>query len=151
MSAKNASNSRLPRTPHADKPRTDEAVRKQSGADLQNGWLARHGTFSMTDERLVFVPTLLDTGLGAKRREIKLEDVRAIERFPRNPHSIPLGGKRARLMLHTDECVYEFMLPDLDSWIDALEKMFVMRSKRGLGDPPPVLREGVENFMLAEE
>jgi hypothetical protein len=151
MSAKSASTSKLPRKPNAAKPRVDEPVRKQSGADLQNGWLARHGTFSMTDERLVFVPTVLDTGLGAKRREIKLEDIRTIERFPRNPNSMPPAGRRARLLLHTDECVYEFLLPDLDSWIDALEKMFVMRSKRGLGDGPPVLREGVENFMLAEE
>jgi len=105
----------------------------------------------LTDTRIVFVPTPLDTGLGAKRREIMLTDVRAIERFPRNPNDSPRGGRRPRLLLHTDECIYEFMLPDLDSWIDALEKMFVMRSKRGLGDPPQVLREGVENFMLAED
>jgi hypothetical protein len=151
MSVTNATSSKLPRKPHAAKPGPDEPIRKRSGADLQNGWLARHGTFTLTDDRLVFVPTLLDTGLGAKRREIMLTDVRTIERFPRHPNDMPRGGKRPRMLLHTDECVYEFMLPDLDSWIDTLEKMFVMRSKRGLGDPPPVLREGVENFMLAEE
>jgi hypothetical protein len=151
MSVTNAPSSKLPRKPHAAKPGPDEPIRKRSGADLQNGWLARHGTFTLTDDRLVFVPTLLDTGLGAKRREIMLTDVRTIERFPQNPNDMPRGGKRPRMLLHTDECVYEFMLPDLDSWIDTLEKMFVMRSKRGLGDPPPVLREGVENFMLAEE
>jgi hypothetical protein len=151
MTATDAPSSRLPRKPNAPKPGPDEAIRKRSGADLQNGWLARHGTFTLTDTRIVFVPTPLDTGLGAKRREIMLTDVRAIERFPRNPNDIPRGGRRPRLLLHTDECIYEFMLPDLDSWIDALEKMFVMRSKRGLGDPPQVLREGVENFMLAED
>jgi len=151
MTASKAPSSKLPRAPHAPKPRPDETVRKRSGADLQNGWLSRHGTFTLTDDRLVFVPTLLDTGLGAKRREIMLADVRTVERFPRHPNDMPRGGRRPRMLLHTDECVYEFMLPDLDSWIDALEKMFVMRSKRGLGDPPPILREGVENFMLAEE
>jgi hypothetical protein len=151
MTARNATHSRLPRKPHAPKPRLDESVRKRSGADLQNGWLARHGTFTMTDDRLVFVPTLLDTGLGAKRREIMLADVRTVERVPRHPNDMPRGGKRPRMLLHTDECVYEFMLADLDSWIDALEKMFVLRVKRGLGDPPPILREGVENFMLADE
>jgi hypothetical protein len=43
------------------------------------------------------------------------------------------------------------MLPDLDSWIDTLEKIYVMRKNRGLGEGPTVIREGVENFMLSEE
>jgi hypothetical protein len=143
--------SKLPRVPNAAKPRPDEAVRKQSGADLQNGWLARHGTLTLTDDRLVFVPTILDTGLGAKRREVPLDSVTAIERFPRHPQDLPRGGRRPRLLLHTDACIYELILPDLDSWIDTLEKIYVLRSRRGLGDGPPVLREGVDNFMLAEE
>jgi hypothetical protein len=143
--------SKLPRKPNAAKPRPDEHVRKRSGADLQNGWLARHGTLTLTDERLVFVPTPLDTGLGAKRREILLGDIRTLERFPRNPNSMSHGGKRARMLIHTDECVYEFMVPDLDSWIDTMEKMFVLREQRGDGPRPPVLREGIENFMLLED
>jgi len=151
MTTQTEKNSKLPRHPNADKPRPDEAVRKRSGADLQNGWLGRHGTFTLTDDRLVFVPTILDTALRAKRREILLTDVTAIERFPRDPNGMPRGGRRPRLLLHTNECVYEFMLPDLDSWIDTLEHMFVLRQKRGLGDPPPVLREGIENFQLTEE
>jgi hypothetical protein len=142
---------RLPRKPNADKPRPDEHVRKRSGADLQNGWLARHGTLTLTDDRLVFVPTVLDTGLGAKRREIPLTAIETIERFPRNPNSLNTGGKRARMLIHSDECVYELMVPDLDSWIDTLEKMFHLREQRGLGPMPPVLREGVENFMLTDE
>jgi hypothetical protein len=150
MTAK-SSNSKLPRGPHAPKPRPDEKVRKQSGADLQNGWLARHGTMSLTDERLVFVPTILDTALGAKRREFPLDQVTTIERFPRHPNDLPRGGRRPRLLVHTDACIYEFMLPDLDAWIDTLEKVYVMRKNRGLGDGPNVIREGVENFMLAEE
>ena len=55
------------------------------------------------------------------------------------------------MLIHTDECTYERMVPDLDSWIDTLEKMFHLRAERGLGPQPPVLREGVENFMLADE
>ena len=64
----------LPRVPNADKPRPDETVLKKSGADLQNGWLARHGDLLCTEDRLVFVPTALDTALRAKRREIPLDD-----------------------------------------------------------------------------
>ncbi len=143
--------SKLPRKPHAPKPRPDEHVRKRSGADLQNGWLARHGTLTLTDERLVFVPTPLDTGLGAKRREMLLGDIDTLERFPRDPNSMSQGGKRARMLVHTDECIYEFMVPDLDSWIDTMEKMFVLREQRGDGPRPPVLREGIENFMLLDE
>jgi len=142
---------RLPRKPHAQKLSPDEHVRKQTGADLQNGWLARHGTLSLTDDRIVFAPTVLDTGLGAKRREIPLDAIRTLERFPLNPNRFSEGGKRARMLIHTDECTYELMVPDLDSWIDTLEKMFHLRAERGLGPQPPVLREGVENFMLADE
>ena len=57
--------SRLPRVPHAEKPRDGEKVFKRTGADLQNGWLARHGDLFLTEDRLVFVPTLLDTALMA--------------------------------------------------------------------------------------
>jgi hypothetical protein len=151
MTTQTEKKSKLPRLPNADKPRPDEPVRKRTGADLQNGWLGRHGTFTLTDDRLVFVPTFLDTALGAKRREIPLTAITAIERFPRNPNSMPRGGRRPRLLVHTDECVYEFMVPDLDSWIDTLEHMFRLREKRGQGDAPPVLREGVDNFQLTEE
>lgn len=126
-------------------------MRKRSGADLQNGWLGRHGTFTLTDDRILFAPTILDTAMGAKRREFPLADITAIERMPRHPDDLPPGGRRPRLLLHTDECIYEFMLPDLDSWIDTLEKMYILRQRRGLGDGPPILREGVENFMLADE
>jgi len=36
--------------------RPDETILKKSGADLQNGWLARHGELYCTEDRLVFVP-----------------------------------------------------------------------------------------------
>ena len=68
-----ASSSRLPRGPHAERPRPDEKVRKRTGADLQNGWLARHGTLFLSDDRLVFVPTLMDTAMRAKRRGLYRE------------------------------------------------------------------------------
>ena len=60
---------RLPRVAHCEKVREDETVYKQTGADLQNGWLGRHGTLFLTDRRMLFVPTLLDTALQARRRQ----------------------------------------------------------------------------------
>jgi hypothetical protein len=142
---------RLPRRPHADKPRPDEKVLKCTGADLQNGWLGRHGDLMLTEERLVFVPTLVDTALLAKRREIRLDAIRAIERFPLSQGIMPRGGRRPRMLLHTDECVYEFMVGDLDAWIDLLERVFQLRARRGEGTAPPVRREGHTNPLLMEE
>lgn len=143
--------SRLPRVPHAPKPRPDEKIRKRSGADLQNGWLARHGTLFLTDERLVFVPTILDTILRAKRREIPLSELREVERFPKHAGDLPTAGKRPRLYLHTAECVYALMVPDMDSWIDSIEVVYRLRAKRGDEYRPVITREGVENLLLAEE
>jgi hypothetical protein len=142
---------RLPRVAHADRPRPDERVLKRSGADLQNGWLARHGDLILTEERLVFVPTLLDTALMAKRREIALDAIRAIERFPLSPGTMPRGGRRPRMLVHTDECVYEFMVGDLDAWIDLLERWFLRRERRGEGPAPPIRREDYENPLLIED
>lgn len=143
-----ASSSRLPRGPHAERPRPDETVRKQTGADLQNGWLARHGTLSLTDERLVFVPTVLDTLLQAKRREIPLDTLEEVERFPRNPGEFTVGGKRPRILLHTPECVYEFMVPDLDAWIDAIEIVCEKRVEQGRAErAPAIAREGYTNLL----
>jgi hypothetical protein len=142
---------RLPRSPHAEEPRPDEKVLKRTGADLQNGWLARHGDLVLTEERLVFLPTLLDTALRAKRREIPLSSIREIERFPVAPGTMPRGGRRPRMLLHTDHCVYEFMVGDLDAWIDLLERYFQLRARRGEGEAPPVRREGHLNPLLMEE
>lgn len=145
-------NRKLPRRPHADRPGPDEQILKQGGADLQNGWLSRHGTLSVTDERLVFVPTVLDTALGAKRREILLDEISEIERFPISPDSgISLGGKRPRMILHTPECAYELMVGDLDSWIDSLEKVYAIRAKKGRTYCPAITREGYVNLLLVEE
>ncbi|HET6690155.1 MAG TPA: hypothetical protein VFG74_04750 [Miltoncostaeaceae bacterium] len=140
---------KLPRAKHADRPRPDETVLKQSGADLQNGWLARHGTLFATDQRLLFVPTLLDTALRGKRREIPLGDITEIERFPRSPGDMPRGGKRPRMLIHTDACVYEFMVGDLDAWIDSLERVYQRRA-RETGDDhmPRITREGYVNLLL---
>lgn len=151
MGDSNGPGSRLPRLPHADKPRPDERVLKRSGADLQNGWLGRHGDLVLTDERLVFVPTLLDTAMMAKRRQILLEEIREIERFPVSAGNMPPGGRRPRMLLHTDECVYEFMVGDLDAWIDMLERWYLIRERRGDGTAPPVRREDHVNPLLLEE
>ncbi|HMN98295.1 MAG TPA: hypothetical protein PKD59_02670 [Miltoncostaeaceae bacterium] len=146
-----ASNRKLPRVKHADRPRPGETVLKQSGADLQNGWLARHGTLYATDDRLLFVPTVLDHALQAKRREIPLGDVTEIERFPRSPAEMPLGGKRPRMLIHTDACVYEFMVGDLDAWIDALERVYQRRSREtGEDYTPRITREGYVNLLMED-
>ncbi len=143
--------SRLPRVPHASKPRPDEKIRKRAGVDLQNGWMGRHGTLYLTDERLVFVPTIIDTALRAKRREISLDHLLEVERFPKSPDELPSAGKRPRLYLHTAECVYQFVVPDMDSWIDSIEVVYNIRAKRGLTHRPRIVREGVENLLMAEE
>ena len=144
-------NRALPRGPHAEKPRPDEAILRRSGADLQNGWLARHGELYATEDRLVFVPTLLDTLLRAKRREITLDDITEIERFPVAPGRMPQGGRRPRMILHTDACSYEIMVPDLDGWIDTLQFIYRRRARRGRPYMPRVTREEYENPLLDDE
>ena len=146
-----ASTSKLPRVKHADRPRPDETVLKQSGADLQNGWLARHGTLFATDDRLVFVPTVLDHLLLGKRREIPLDDITEVERFPLSPGNMPHGGRRPRMLLHTDACVYEFMVGDLDAWIDALEAVYRRRAREVGNDyAPRITREGYVNLLIED-
>jgi hypothetical protein len=137
--------------PQAEKPRPDETIRKRTGADLQNGWLARHGTLTLTDDRLVFVPSPLDTVMLGRRREIALDTLAEVERWPKSPREIPRGAKRPRMRLHTPQGIYEFLVGDLDAWIDALEKMYVLRWRKGLEHTPVFTREEGENFMLAEE
>ena len=139
---------KLPRKPHADKPRPDETIRRRGGADLNNGWLARHGTLYLTDERLLFVPTVLDTAMAAKRREIRLDDIVEIERFPREPGVMPPGGKRARMLIHDGTTCYHFIVGDLDSWIDTIELIYQRRVKKGHVYRPTVTREGVTNTLL---
>jgi len=143
-------NNKLPRRGHAAPLADDEKVRKLSDADLQNGWLGRHGKLHLTDERLLFVPTPLDRLMLAKRREIMLDDMTAVERYPRSVNDLP-SVKRSRMILHTDECNYEFMVGDVDAWIDAIEKVFDLRRKAGRPHMPEILRDDYENLLLAEE
>jgi hypothetical protein len=146
-----ASNSKLPRVKHADRPRPGETVLKQSGADLQNGWLARHGTLFATDERLLFVPTVLDHALQAKRREIPLDDISEIERYPLSPGEMSPGGRRPRMLIHTDACVYEFLVGDLDAWIDSLEAVYRRRARADGNDHMPrITREGYVNLLIED-
>ncbi|MGD9694734.1 MAG: hypothetical protein AB7V42_03625 [Thermoleophilia bacterium] len=151
MTPSEGSGTKLPRGPHAERPRPDEEVLKRSGADLQNGWLSRHGTLFLLRERLVFVPTILDTFLRAKRREIPLDDITRIERFPRSPGDMPRGGRRPRLLLHTPAVTYELIVGDLDAWIDALERVYQLRGRQGGRPAPPVEREGYTNLLLEDE
>lgn len=144
-----APSTKLPRVKHAERPRPDESVLKRTGADLNNGWLGRHGTLSLTDERIVFVPTVLDHVLGAKRREIPLDAIRAVERWPLDPGSIPPGGKRPRIFVDTDDARYIFLPTDLDGWFDLLQLAFYKRSKQDPGSGMPEFRRtGVENGLL---
>lgn len=142
-----ASKAKLPRGPHAERPRPGEVVRKRAGVDLQNGWLARHGTLFLTDERLVFVPTALDTAMRARRREIPLDRLLEVERYPKDVDGYTVAGKRARLLFHTEECVYQFMVPDMDAWIDAIEIVCEARAKGGSGHMPVITREGYTNLL----
>jgi hypothetical protein len=143
-------NRKLPRGPSAARPRPGETVRKQGGADLQNGWLGRHGTLYLADERLVFVPTVLDTLLRAKRREMPLDEIIEVERSPSSPDGAIPGGQRPRMIIHTEECAYEFMVGDLDAWIDALEIVYAHRNKNGQPHQPVVVRTGSTTAMLRE-
>lgn len=143
--------SRLPRIPHAEKIRPDETILKKNGADLQNGWLGRHGDLVITEDRLVFQPTILDTLLRAKRREIPLDAVQEIERYPLSADDTPPGGRRPRVLVHTEECVYEFMVGDLDLWIDTMERVYERRRKAGKPWTPRFTREGYVNLLLDSE
>ncbi len=139
-----------PRIGGVEKPREDERVLKQTGADMQNGWISRHGTLFLTDERLVFVPTPLDTALLGKRREIPLGALTAIERFPHAVGDAPRSGRRPRIRLHMGETVWEFLVGDLDAWIDLLELVFTRRHARDGAAVPEILREGHVNILLED-
>lgn len=142
---------RLPKRP--PKPAAigaDEKVIKSTGADLQNGWLGRHGELSLTSDRLVFIPTPLDRVLQARSREFRLEDVTEIERYPIHVDHNPPGGKRQRMYLHTDECAYQFMVPDLDGWIDMLDIVARRRAEERGAAAPVITRDGRENPLVGE-
>ena len=142
---------KLPRHPHAPKPQKDETIRRRGDVDLNNGWLSRHGVLYLTDERLVFVPTILDTAMRAKRREILLDRITEVERWPEEPGGMTPGGKRPRLLIHDHECIYEFVIGDLDSWFDTIELIYQRRSKKGRTYRPRFTRTGVENMLLDED
>jgi hypothetical protein len=142
---------RLPKVAHAERPRPDEKVLRQTGADLNNGWLARHGTLYLCEDRIVFVPTPLDTALRAKRREIALDDLEAVERWPARPGTMPQGGKRPRLILHAGGVGHEFLVPDLDGWFDLFEVILCRRGRQTGARLPEFIREGVENPLIEPE
>ena len=141
---------KLPKRANAEPLREDERLRKLSDADMQNGWLSRHGKLHLTDDRLLFVPTPLDRALLCKRREISLDEITAIERYPRSVNDPP-SLKRSRLILQTPECHYELLVGDLDAWIDAMEKVYDLRQKDGRPHKPETLRDDYENLLLAED
>lgn len=151
MGSEERSRKTLPRLPHAAPPGPEERIIKRGGADLQNGWLGRHGDLVLTDDRLVFLPTLLDTAMRAKRREVRLDDIHTIERFPLRAGDPPPAGKRPRMLLHTEACVYELMVGDLDGWIDTIERVYQVRASKGGGRRPMTLREGHTNIFLLDE
>ncbi|MFZ4755575.1 MAG: hypothetical protein ACOYL4_06140 [Miltoncostaeaceae bacterium] len=144
-----SSQDRLPRVAHAERPRPDEKILWKTGADLNNGWLGRHGTLYLTEQRLVFVPTPLDHLLRAKRREIAREDIEAIERFPLSPGVMPRGAKRPRMYLFANGVRYQFMVPDLDPWIDILEVVYTRAHEADSSVRiPEIRRNGIENALL---
>lgn len=149
MPTSQAPPSRLPRAPHATRPAADEKILKQSQADLNNGWLGRHGKLHLTPTRVVFVPTPLDHLLGAKRREIMLDDIRAVERWPLSPGEIPRGAKRPRLFIDTADVRYIWLPTDLDGWFDILQLVFYRRSQENPGSGMPEFRRtGMDNGLI---
>ena len=144
-----SSEDRLPRVKHAERPREGEKILWKTGADLNNGWLGRHGTLYLTEDRLVFVPTALDHLLGAKRREILRGDLDAVERWPISPGEMPRGAKRPRMYLWADGVRYQFIVPELDSWIDVLEVAYQRaRESDASAHVPEFRRSGVQNGLL---
>ncbi len=140
---------RLPRVSHAQKPGSDEKILKHSQTDLNNGWLGRHGKLYLTPTRMVFVPTPLDHALGAKRREILLDDIRAVERWPLSPGEMPRGAKRPRLFIDTGDVRYIFLPTDLDGWFDILQLVFYRRSQESPGSGMPEFRRtGMDNGLI---
>jgi len=140
---------KLPRNGHAPKMGPDETVLKRTNTDLNNGWLGRHGQLNLTESRILFVPTPLDHVLGAKRREILLDDIRAVERWPLSPGDVPRGAKRPRLFIDTATTRYIFLPSDLDGWFDLIQLMFYKRSKEDPGSGRPEFRRtGVENGLI---
>ncbi len=147
--ANDAPSTKLPRNGHAPKLGPDEPVLKKTSTDLNNGWLGRHGQLHLTNERILFVPTPLDHLLGAKRREIPLDDIRAVERWPLSPGEVPRGAKRPRLYIDTASTRYIFLPSDLDGWFDLIQLVFYKRSKEDPGSGRPEFRRtGVENGLL---
>ena len=142
---------RLPKRPPRPAPLgPDEKVFKSTDADLQNGWLGRHGKLSLADERVVFVPTPLDRLLQARSREIRLEDIIEIERYPTNVNHNAPGGKRARMFVHTADVAYQFLVPDLDGWIDMIDVVARRRADKRGAAPPVITREGHDNPLVGE-
>ncbi|MFM8828955.1 MAG: hypothetical protein ACKORG_01445 [Actinomycetota bacterium] len=147
--ANDAPSTKLPRNGHAPKLGPDETVLKRTNTDLNNGWLGRHGQLNLTESRILFVPTPLDHVLGAKRREIPLDDIRAVERWPLSPGDVPRGAKRPRLFIDTATTRYIFLPSDLDGWFDLIQLMFYKRSKEDPGSGRPEFRRtGVENGLI---
>lgn len=147
--ANDAPSTKLPRNGHAPKLGPDEPVLKKTSTDLNNGWLGRHGQLHLTNERILFIPTPLDHVLGAKRREIPLDDIRAVERWPLSPGEVPRGAKRPRLYIDTATTRYIFLPSDLDGWFDLIQLVFYKRSKEDPGSGRPEFRRtGVENGLL---
>ncbi|MBJ7366342.1 MAG: hypothetical protein JHC53_07040 [Thermoleophilia bacterium] len=144
-----SSEDRLPRVAHAERPRPDEKILWKTGADLNNGWLGRHGTLYLTEQRLVFVPTPLDHLLRAKRREIAREDIEAIERFPLSPGVMPRGAKRPRMYLFANGVRSLFLVPDLDPWSDILEGVYTRAHEADSSVRiPEIRRNGITNALL---
>ena len=55
------------------------------------------------------------------------------------------------MLLHTPECVYEFMVGDLDGWIDTFELVFRRRRRQGREHAPTITREDYVNVLLMED
>ena len=95
------------------------------------------------------MPTPLDHVLRAKRREIMRDELEIVERWPISPGQVPPGAKRPRLYLYAGGVKYQFIVGDLDGWIDILEVVYTKAREK---DPsvrmPEIRREGIGNPLM---
>ena len=86
----------LPRGPHAEKPGPDETILQQSGADLQNGWLARHGELSPPRTGWSSCPPSSTRSCAPSAARSSSTTSREIERFPVSPRRNAPAAAAAR-------------------------------------------------------
>lgn len=97
-----------------------ETVRWQKLANRTQGSRAVGGRLYLTESRLLFVPTHLDSITGGKRWELPLAQLRSVGRQDADG-GLFSGGLRTRLRLDTDAGTELFVVNDIDEVIAELD------------------------------